>query len=122
MCSTPETIRSLSFKGEFNGPNQLPPGPITDDIILRYIDVTQRLRQQLIVDFGCARSGSNIVPDLIDLEVAHWLKLQMMLEGLPGQNPNPRRIPRKSITRALMETPVGRQVGCAVEGAVRLRR
>lgn len=93
MCSTPETIRSLSFTGEFNGPNQLPPGPITDDIITRYIGVTQRLRQQLIVDFGCARSGSNIVPDLIDLEVAHWLKLQMMLEGLPGQNPNPQDPP-----------------------------
>lgn len=93
MCSTPDTIRSLSFTGEFNGPNQLPPGAITDDIINRYIGVTQRLRQQLILDFGCARTGSNIVPDLIDLEVAHWLKLQMMMEGLPGQPPDPQDPP-----------------------------
>lgn len=88
-CSTPASVRLTSFTGEFNGPFDLPPGTMTDAIIERVIGTTERNRQQVILDFGCARKGSNIVPDLIDYETAHWLKLQMMLEGMPGDNPNP---------------------------------
>lgn len=94
MCSTPETVRSLSLLGEFNGPNDVPIGTVTDAIINRYIGTIQRIRQQLILDFGCVRTGSNIVPDLIDYEVAHWLKLQLMMEGVPGQQPDPNNPPQ----------------------------
>lgn len=105
MCSTPETVRSLSLTGEFNGPNNNPQGTITDAIILRFIGTTQRARRQLILDWGCARTGSNIVPELIDLEVAHWLKLQLMMEGVPGQDPNP---PKPPIVGPVSESEIDR--------------
>lgn len=94
MCSTPETVRAKSITGEFNGPNNVPPGLLTDAFINTIIATVRRNRQQLIVDFGCVKSGSNIVPDLIDYEVAHWIKLQMIMEGAPGQKPDPNVPPK----------------------------
>lgn len=99
MCSTLETVRSTSIKGEFNGPLDLPPGIVSDAIINRFIGIKKRQRRQLVIDFGCVREGSNIVPDLIDLEVAHWLKLQLMAEGLPGNNQNPNDPPPMGLVR-----------------------
>lgn len=91
MCSTVETVRSTSITGEFNGPGDVPPGIVTDATIERFIEIVKKNRWQLIQDFGCSRTtgGSNTVPDLIDLEVAHWLKMQLMLETGPANPGDP---------------------------------
>ena len=115
MCSTVETVRSTSITGEFNGPGDAPPGIVSDAVIERYIGIVQKNRWQLIQDFGCTRSEAdpNTIPDLIDLEVAHCLKMQLMLEtgaANPGAPPPIGPVSEGTIARGGSRSTVKRAV------------